>query len=145
MSLSSLPSPGASGSARSRALPSAPGTTPGPSTPVGATGMEAGGLKVLPEPLSSPKPSRPSDAATGSPLPSARTLSTLISLFCSRMSCAGLVVLRSWGCSLWFCGAGTKLALDMLRAGRLDDRCCAWALEGGGCRCGGVCWKWECV
>lgn len=95
--------------------------------------MEAGGLKVLPEPRSSPKPSRLSAAAaSGSPFPSARTLSTLISLFCSKMSCAGLVVLRSWGCSLWFCGVGTKLALVMLRAWRLEARCCTWGLEGGG-------------
>lgn len=78
MSLSSLLSPEPSGSARSFALPSAPGTTPGPSTPVGT---EAGGLSVLPDPLSSPKPSRPSGAAPGSPFPSTLTLSTLISLF----------------------------------------------------------------
>lgn len=51
MSLSSLPSPAASASTRSLALPSAPGTRP---TPAGATPGDEGGLEVLFDPLSPP-------------------------------------------------------------------------------------------
>lgn len=103
MSLSSLPSPAASGSALSLALPSVPGTRPVPATPGGPGGMELGGLEVLFDPLSPPNTSLLSDAVEGSPLPSALTLSTLTSRLDSRLDRTGRVVLRSWGCSLWFC------------------------------------------
>lgn len=98
MSLSSLPSPAASGSARSRPLPSAPGTSPTPAIPA-----DPGGFEVLFDPLSPPMTSLLSDATTGSPLPSALTPSTLASRPGSRLPRPGRVVLRSWGCSLWFC------------------------------------------
>lgn len=99
MSLSSLPSPAASGSARSLALLSAPGTRP---TPAPATPGDAGGLEVLFEPLSPTKTSLLSDAVTGSPLPSDLVPSVLTSWLGSRLPRPGRVVLRSWGCSLWF-------------------------------------------
>lgn len=99
MSLSSLPSPAASGSARSRALPSVPGMSPTPA-PAEAGGMDPGGLEVLFEPLSPPKLSLLSVAVTGSPLPSALTPSTPTSLLEIRLPRPGRVVLRSWGCSL---------------------------------------------
>lgn len=105
MSLSSLPSPAASGSARSLALPSPPGTgpTPAPATPGDAGGMEVGGLEVLLEPLSPPKISLLSEAMTISPLPSALRPSTLNSRLGGRVLRPGRAVLRSWGWSLWFC------------------------------------------
>lgn len=105
MSLSSLPSPAASGSARSLARPSAPGTrpTPAPAPPVGPGGMELGGLEVLFDPLSPPKISLLSDATASPPLPSALMPSALASRLGSRLPRPGRVVLRSWGCSLWFC------------------------------------------
>lgn len=99
MSLSSLPSPAASGSARSLALPSAPGTRP---TPAPATPGDPGGLEVLFDPLSPPKLSLLSDVRI-SALPSARTPSMLTSRLGSRLPRPGRGVLRSWGCSLWFC------------------------------------------
>lgn len=125
MSLSSLPSPAASGSARSLALPSAPGTrpTPAPATPGVAGGTELGGLEVLFDP---PKTSLLSDAVTSSPLPSALAPSALTSRLGSRLPRLGRVVLRSWGCSLWFCWVGTRLVLGRLGDGRWGERCCTW-------------------
>lgn len=65
--------------------------------------MELGGLEVLFDPLSPPKTSLLSDAMADSPLPSALTRSALTSRLGSRLPRPGRVVLRSWGCSLWFC------------------------------------------
>lgn len=103
MSLSSLPSPAASGSARSLDLTSGPGTRLAPATPGGATEMEDGGLEVLFDPLSPPETSLLSDAATGSTLPSGLMPSMLTSRLGNRLPRPGLEVLRSCGCSLWFC------------------------------------------
>lgn len=61
-----------------------------------------GGLEVLFDPLSPAKTSLLSDAITGSPLPSALTPSTPTSRL-GRLPRPGRVVLRSCGCSLWFC------------------------------------------
>lgn len=97
MSLSSLPSPAASGSALSLALASDPGTAPMPDP---ATAGDPGGLEVLLELLSPPGASLLSDATVGSPLPSATLLSTPTSRLGSRLARPGRVVVRSWGCSL---------------------------------------------
>lgn len=99
MSLSSLSSPAASGSARSLALPSAPVTrpTPAPDAPVGRGGRELEGLELLFEPLSPLETSLLSDA--GSRLPSALTPSSPTSRLGKRLPRLGRVVLRSWGCS----------------------------------------------
>lgn len=118
MSLSSLLSPAASGSPLSRALPSAPGTRLDPATPGGPGATELGGLDVLFDPLSPPKTSLLSESS--SPLPSILTPSVLASLLWNWLPWVGLVVLRSWGCSLWFCGAGTRL--DRVWPDDDDDR-----------------------
>lgn len=65
--------------------------------------MELGGLGVLFDPLSPPKTSLLSDGMAGSPLPSVLTPSTLTSRLGIRLPLPVLVVLRSCGCSLWFC------------------------------------------
>lgn len=87
MSLSSLPSPAASGSARILLRPSAPP----PATPEGAEGAELGGLEVLFEPLSPLF----SETVGGSPLPSARTPSALTSWLGVRLPRPERGVLRS--------------------------------------------------
>lgn len=65
--------------------------------------MELGGLEVLFDPLSPPKTSLLSEGMADSPLPSVLTPSMLTSRLEIRLPLPGLVVLRSWGCSLWFC------------------------------------------
>lgn len=107
MSLSSRPSPAASGSTRILVLPSAP--VPPPGGPGGPGGPEPGGLELLLGPLSPPRADWPRPSG-------------LASLFGMRPPRLDRGVLRSWGCSVWFCWAGRRPVLDWLEDGRWDDR-----------------------